>query len=438
MQHNSAERLNQKFGKLSAAKKDVVSTLGDEMAKKSNLPKGFYDRAGRLYVSGKHEGKTVYLNTGRTVKDSIAWANGQDRQQVFLNLIVEKEEKEVKKASLSLREFGDSYLEKTSYKRKALTQTDYTNIFHNIILSDFEHFPVESIKVQDIEAFLWKIKGVYSGSRCLRIKSVFNRILSSAADHELMLRNPFEFQDIKDIAFDSSPREKISYSRIEILRMLEASEGWLKAFLHLGFVYAIRPGELLHIQWKNVDLKENVIYLKGSISKGEVTNGNACTPDGKIIKCHVRTIKIFNDTAKLLKEHFLSGTCNTDYMFSPTGSKNEYWTDIKSINENHFQPLLKEIGVEYKELRTMRNSSITQQLGEGRSFAFNHMLSGQMNKDNDTLRELQKEVGHAVGSDVTTSHYFDANSLDHTGEMEKAEEEYKKLFSDKDEDDKSA
>lgn len=425
------ERLNRRFGKVMLEEK-VVSLKDNEMAKKSDLPKGFFDRAGRLYVSGKHKGKTVCLNTGKAVNNrNISWANDADREQVFFKLIVEKEEKK-KESGQSLKAFGDAYLEKTSYKREAPTHTDYTNLFHDVILNDFGSFEIKDIKVQDVEAFLWKIKEEHGGSRCVRIKGIFSRILASAADHELIRRNPFEYQDIKDIAFDTAPKKVTPYTRGEILAILKHSKGWLHLFLHLGFVYGMRPGEVLHLQWKNIDLENNMLYMKGSISKGVILNGNACTPDGKIIKRHVRDVKIFKETVALLKEHYLSGTKDTDWLFTP-GNKVTNWTDIKSINENHFQPLLEKIGVEYKTIKVMRNSSITQQLGQGRSFAFNHMLSGKMDKDNETLRAIQEEVGHAPGSDVTLSHYYKPESLDHTEEMEEAEKTYNSIFAAEDE-----
>jgi len=427
------EEIKRKIGKVSAAKEEVVSSQGDEMTKKkrSDLPKGFCDRAGRLYVSGKYKGKRITLNTGRAVKDSLKWIkqSHNTREQVFLNLIVEKEkiEKEKEEASTTLKAFGDAYLEKTSDNREHPTQNDYVNLFHNVILAEFSSFKMKDIKAVDIEAFLNKLKSEYHGSRCIRIKGIFNKILSSAADHGHIGRNPFDFQDVKEIVFDTRPRKKKVYTRGEIINIVHKSRGWLGLYLHLGFVYAMRPGEIIHLQWKNIDFENEILHMKGSISRGVILNGNACASDGKVIKRHVRDITMFPETMRLLKEHFLNGTENTRWVFTAPETADN-WTDTKCINENHFQPFLRDIGVKYKTLKVMRNSSITQQLGEDRSFAFKHMLSGRMDKKDERLKYIQEEVGHTPGSSVTTTHYFTPEVLDHKDEMAKADKIYWKIM----------
>lgn len=338
---------------------------------------GYSIRNNKLYVYGVVDGKRHRVSTGKEATSiNIAWIK-KNHWSVLLKLIDKKEQQT--KHSLDLEKFCLEVVELSSHKRDSQTQKDYISKINRMIIPYFKSFSIEDIRVFDIEKWQNALLEKYSTTTVRRARNILNMVLKKAVANDLITKNPIEYADNINVVHEKQE----PYSIEEMTLILKSAAGWLKVFLYLAFTTGMRPGELLGLQWDDIDFDRRVIYLQRSISKGVVKQDTST-------KNHNRLVVVADFVLDMLLEH--RSTSKTEWIF--TSRLGLPYSESKAITNKHFKPLLEKIGVKYKSLKATRHTYISIMRNAGVS--------------SELILEI---VGHS--KEVSDKHYYTAEINDH-------------------------
>nr|WP_269091721.1 tyrosine-type recombinase/integrase [Aliarcobacter butzleri] len=270
-------------------------------------------------------------------------------------------------------------------------------LFKNRILPSFKRFRLEDIKPLDIVNLLELQKKEVCNDRVKRIKNLLNLIFDYALDNDLVEKNPVQTRSVKSVDLSYEPKSTQAYNTDEIALILKNAKGWFKVFMNLSFTLGLRTGECMALKWEDFNLETGTLFLKRSITRGVITEQNE---NSKSKKNHYRTLQLFPQTLELLKTYYEIRPSDNWLFINKDG---RFYRESKTIVDYHLKPLLKEIGVVYKTLYATRRSyaSIMNYGNEISDF-----------QGNETgFEELQKTMGHSIGSKITEKHYIDPRIL---------------------------
>jgi len=353
----------------------------------------FYFRGDTLWVRGTLGGKTHKKSTGRKKTDLgfNTWYKSQSAEHILFEIMGGIQSSKDKVRAMSLKQFGFKVLNDTSEDRGIEAQKDVIRIFENQILTGFEKLNIEDISALHIAKFLKKKRKEYSADRAKRIKRVLNLILESAADPSVagvIEYNPMNSPMVSKIKFGAKTSKQKEYTTKEIKLLLGGARGWMKPFLEIAFKHGLRVGEVMALKWNDFDLENGTLDLCRSISKGVITEITEETKDStnNKLKDHYRKIILFPKVVEILKA-YKAFSESEEWLFLNKDGK--YFKNAKSVVDNHFKPLCKRVGVEYKTLRAARRAYAS---------VFNYSIANKL--------DLQKNLGHVGGSRVTEKHYI--------------------------------
>lgn len=361
----------------------------------------FKVRGNKIYVHGTIDGKFYRKSTGKKATSiNKAWIKKQDPLRVLADIVGFHNEVDIDKTNLEY--FGKNILELTTADKSYEYYKDVFRIFNNYILASFQDVNLEDIKPIDIVIFINSLKEKsLSNSRIKFIKTIFNLIFEYAEDNELVSRNPFRAKTVKRIELDTTPENsREAYTTDEVELILRESTGWLKVFLDLAFKTGLRTGELMAIKWSDINFDFGILEVQRSITKGIIKERKI---DLNKNKNHDRKIYLFPSTLTLLKGLQENRRDKENWVF--INRDDTYYKESKSIVNSHFKPLLAKIGVKYKTLYATRAT-----------------YASVMNETKD-LVDIQKTLGHKVGSNITKKHYIDSRVLKAEYRKEQAEKE---------------
>lgn len=334
---------------------------------------GYKIRNKKIYVFGVVDGKRYRISTGKEdTPANVNWIK-KNYRSVLLKLIDKKSDS--KKLSIDLHNFSKEVLELTSYKRDQLTQKDYISKLDRMIIPYFKSYNLQDIKPFDIEKWQNKLLEKYSTTTVRRARNIFSMILKKAIANDMISKNPVEFAD--NIIVQHEKQEP--YSVDEMITIMKNATGWLKVFVYVAFTTGMRPGELMGLQWGDIDFEKKAIFLQRSITKGVVKTSNKT-------KNHNRIVPLVDFVLEMLIEHKQNNS--TPWVF--VSRLNKPYTESKGIAERHFRPLLERISVKYKGLKSTR-----------------HTFTSIMRNDGVNLEWILEIAGHS--KEVSDKHYFTAS-----------------------------
>ena len=357
-----------------------------------------------VYARTKHNGKEIYKSIKKELTPSTkAWISKRTPKEVLKYLYPEYFSSTRKQISIDItvKNYGESVLPILINKAKNEQYArDIENVFYKHIVTYFDDVLLEDITAYDIVHYLEYLKKELSGSRVKFIKNVFSNILDYAVDNKIIDQNPFNLKTVKNVEINTKPaKKKEAYTDEEMQLILENAEGWFKVFITLLFTTGARPGEIMALKWKDIDLDIGVIFLKRNIHKGVVYEKK----DDSGTKNHYRTIFLMKDTHSLLQQFYNIKPHNV-WVFVNRYKKP--YSEPRNITEHYFKPLLAKLGIEYKTIYATRSTFISLMLNSDAS-----------------LEAIQQTVGHKLGSRVTEEHYLDENVVD----LQKRKEKMTKL-----------
>lgn len=216
------------------------------------------------------------------------------------------------------------------------TYDQVSGVVNNQLLPIFTKRDICSIKRYEIKEFA--STKISNGVTPIRTKTIINTmvaILDIAIEYEVISENV-----AKNISLPKHTKKSLEpFSQDQVLKILQnTKDEWFKVFLAISFYTGARTGEVLALNWNDINLDEGYI----SINKA-LRNGVIGTPK---TKSSVRDVPVFEALYKILKEY--QSSCKsiplflnprTGNMFYKAAKLTRFWKEVLSVSKIEYQIL---------------------------------------------------------------------------------------------------
>lgn len=311
----------------------------------------------------------VRLATGYDANSKNLKIANENALEIIENLLLNKKIE----LEYSVGTYGRKIIEAGNTARSIRTAKDFMSVFENYILKEFGDKHVCQILPSDIlfwQASLLK-KGLSAG-RVKRLRIVLNQILTAALNDGLINKNP-----IKAVKAPKVEQADIEvYTKQEVLHILSEASGWFKCFLTLAFSTGMRTGEMMALEWGDINFKSKKIIVNKSISHGIL----GLTKTGV-----TRRVDMLPSVESELRKQFaLTGLKKGNVFLNRYG---DGYRESGTIVNSHWKPLLQRAGLHTIDLYNTRHTFASIALSDG-----------------DNILWVSKMLGHKDYS-VTAEYY---------------------------------
>jgi len=315
-------------------------------------------RNGIIYVQGSIDGTFYRKSTKKkATKENLLWAE-KNAESVLLQFIGKKD---VEK-SYTLKEFGYQSLEINAASRKENTNHEYKAMFEKHILPRYGNWKLNQIKPTTLKAWQNDLYKTLSGKRIMTIRTVFRGILQDAFIDELIDTNPFDkVKPLKVEKTDISP-----FSLEEIRQVVEASKGWFQNYLVVAFFTGMRIGEILALQWDDIDFLHDAITVQRSIRKGVISTPKTASS--------IREIDMLPTVKDALMKQSLHSKDRSEFVF--INQYGRHFTGSTTFVKCHWHPLLKGLDIKYRILYQTRHTFASIMLQQGEEIGWVSQMMG--------------------------------------------------------------
>lgn len=268
------------------------------------------------------------------------------------------------------------------------TQSTYELYIKNWILPRWRTHRLTEIKAVDVEKWLkglcfpQTVIPLARGTKA-KIRNILSALFSHAIRWEWADRNPI--QSVRQ----SAKRQRIPdiLSPEEIMAILEKLPEPLRTAMELDAFTGLRRGELIGLQWQDIDFDNLVIHVQRSVV--QMVDGSTKT------EASAKDVPLDGELAESLLRFRQSSPYNrdTDWVFASRRMKGEQplWPD--SLWHRHGKPAVKAAGV-------MKRVSY---------HTFRHTFGTLLNANGENPKVVQELLRHATLK-VTTDTYMQALS----------------------------
>lgn len=271
---------------------------------------------------------------------------------------------------------------KTKYAQRELgakTLENYLIQVNNRLIPEFGHMALDQIKPMHILTFLEKLQhdgarkdgkeGALSSGMIQYVHRVMKNIFNRAVEWRFIKTNPM--QDIKKPKVEQA--EISVYDEKEVKQLFEALEHeklmW-RVMISLALTTGLRRGELLALEWKDIDLDNRIIDVRQSLTF--VKDGGYLIKEPKT-KNSLRKVSIPQSLLPDLKA--LKVQCNKDrlnaaelweggerfFVFSAWNGKPLYPSSVKTW----WSRFIKRNNLRYIRFHDLRHTSATLLINQG-------------------------------------------------------------------------
>lgn len=253
--------------------------------------------------------------------------------------------------------------------RRDTTYERYHSILERHVFPVFGKVPIDELKRSDIRNLLMTLlkKGVSWGTACL-VRDVISGPMVHALDDELITANPVSGIFKRINAPRNLKREIDPFKHEEVALFLEACAKYYPEhypFFLTAFRTGMRLGELLALQWRDVDWHGKFILVRRSYKRGRIDH----TKTGK-----QRRVDMSNQLIEALREFQL--TRKKEALESGTGKVEEfiYHRNGKPIAQNSirypFKRNLEKAGLREIRFHDIRHTYASLLFSDGASPVF--------------------------------------------------------------------
>ncbi len=321
---------------------------------------GVFTRNNVIYVQGNIDGVFYRKSTKKeATKANLLWA--KKNVQSVLSQLVDKPDKS---KSYTLEEFGYRSLEINAVNRRVNTQKWYIRNFKVHILPKFAKWHLHQIRPTDLKAWQNDLAKTISGKTILNIRTVFRGILQDAFIDELINTNPF----------DRVPPPKQTRSNVnpcsldDVQRILKNCEGSFRNFLTVAFFTGMRVGEIIGLQWDDLDFSHDLIDIRRSMVRGVL--------DLPKTKNSYRTIDMLPIVRDSLYDQMNFSKHRSEFVFINQYGDN--YKDSSNITKKIWKPLLERLDIEYRILYQTRHTFASLMLQQGEEIAWVSQMMGHI------------------------------------------------------------
>jgi len=310
-----------------------------------------------ISIVKKSKSKNLYVQfyiDGRCIQRSTKLKDTKENRSLIkkkvippLELKILNGEFNTKQEVKNFRFFSERYL---AQKASLKSYREWYNLVHNQLIPVFGERDITSIKRYEITEWAeLRLKDI-SAKRVRTILNVISAIFNIAVDYEVLGVNPS-----RSIKLPFHLKEEFEpFTQDEVGLLLEQSNGWLKNYLAFAFFTGARPGELLALQWSDIDLDARIIAIERRVKKGAI--------DTPKTKSSIREVPIFESLVPYIKNQMR--TSKEKWVFTNPNTGNMFFSTERLATP--WRQLLKECKMEYKIIYTTRHTFITTMLKSGK------------------------------------------------------------------------
>ena len=178
------------------------------------------------------------------------------------------------KTGVRFEDFGLTWLDRIRHTRKASTLADYEGMFMREFLPAFKGLDLEDVTRERVKslAFTCLRKG-HSAKTVQNLIRALSSLFSHAVEDGLLTVNP-ALKPGKFLPAINKERAINPYSREEVATLLEVcKEGFPRLFplLLCGVRSGLRQGELIALQWGDIDFRGRFIEVRRNCARGKLT-----------------------------------------------------------------------------------------------------------------------------------------------------------------------
>ena len=284
-------------------------------------------RSANLYVQFHIDGKCVQRST--KLEDTPKNRKFIESKIIpSLALKIANGEFNQKRSESKFDYFATKYLKA---KDDLKTYDQLSSVVNNQILPVFSGRDVLEIKRYEVKEFADNKLQHVTPKRVRHLVNVLAGILDIAIDYEVLTHNV-----AKNIQLPKHKKKDLEpFSQNEVNTILSSADGWFKTFLSIAFFTGARTGEILALNWNDINFEDGVIHITKSLRNGVI--GSPKTESS------VRDVPMFDELKKELLLHrsrsktiYLFANPNTGNMFYKTAKLTPYWSDLlKKCNISH-------------------------------------------------------------------------------------------------------
>jgi len=274
---------------------------------------------------------------------------------------------------------------------KETTQRGYRNIINKHLLPKFGKKRLDEITARMVADFIANgIKNGWRTSTARNIKNCLSTIMQHAYIPDgFIITNPIRgipTPKPKDEIPDREPNPLTWEERDTLEIAFRKHEPRFYPLVLCGSRTGLRIGELIALQWQDLDFYNNLLFVQRNVAYGRLT-----TPKSKSSERQVRMTSQLIETLKAhrkaLKEEKLRKNWDSvpEWVFpNQEGGFINYGNFIKRV----WNPTMEKSGLRRRTPHDMRHTYATLRLSKG-----------------DSLAEVSKEMGHST-TDITYKTYY--------------------------------
>lgn len=289
---------------------------------------------------------------------------------------------------MKLKNIIYAYLENIKYSIKQKTYLFYLQIVDGYI-AKFN----KKITAKNLCEFISEIKEKYSFSTTKLVKSLINRSLVYAFENgltkeKITISVHLKNQKVRKV----EALEKQEQTKLE--RYILENEKWYHYGILLSLYTGLRLGEVLALKWKNVDIKNKLIYIDKTVSNISQNHKTLTIESSPKTQSSIRVIPISKQLQIILKK--LKQISENDYVITSHNNKRI----SPRAYQKSFENLLKKLHIKHYGFHSLRHTFATRLLENG--------------VDIKTISEL---LGHSSPT-ITLNRYVHTNLQNKRNAME--------------------
>lgn len=277
------------------------------MAKRSNGEGTIYKRKDGKWCGCKYiiigdercKRKYVYGKTQKAVKDKLKMLENCHKIELSKGIM--------------LQEWMINWLE--DYKKGMLKRTTYENYLMNIrkhvVGSELGKTELCELTTDMLQKFYnFKLNGSESEKKLSRrtveyLHTIIGSALQQAYRNEIVQKNVNEFTVLPKK--EDNEIEPLTIEEVQkVLKSAKKSD--LYSLIVIDIFTGMRKGEILGLQWENVDFEKKILYVKKNLCRVQNTEEDGGKKTKLVLmepktKKSIRTIPLSNEAIKVLKEH---------------------------------------------------------------------------------------------------------------------------------------
>ena len=298
------------------------------------------NREGKVYIAGSIPGyKHVRISVNKPVsKANMNWAE-KNWERILQDYHESKLSLAERGSMPTLDEYATlSFVQQRGNRRFYITDM-YKRQYRDFIQPVFGSRKIDEIKVGEIKDWYgYLIENVNTHKYASNIRTVFSTILSDAIEDEFIDKNVVKNARFpKKDKFRNVGSEEIDpFTLEEVFTLIENAEGQFKHMLTFQFFSATRPGEMIALQWKDINFESNIIKINKSrqSSKHPDTGKNEIGPTKTGLSRSVTMLPIVSEALKEqykltgLKGGFVFLTIHGDPYMDTDGIRKRQWANL--------------------------------------------------------------------------------------------------------------